>query len=95
MATTDSGHNDTSVQSQPPFGDQAMRAARSDPGGGEIPMKATKPFVVCPERKAIVPVRGVVDKCDKAKRLKEIIPTGLGKSDRSVLLKNFSFTLWN
>ena len=41
-----------------------MGASRSDPGGGEIPMKATEPFVVCPERKAISPVRGVVDKYD-------------------------------
>jgi len=42
-----------------------MGAARSDPGGGVIPMKATKPFAVCPESEAGSPVRGVVDEYDK------------------------------
>jgi len=46
-----------------------MRAARRDPGGGEIPMKAAKPFAVCPEGEAGSPVRGVEDKFDDAKRL--------------------------
>lgn len=48
---------------------QAMGTARSDPGGGEIPMMLTKQFAVCPESEADSPVRGVVDKYDKAKRL--------------------------
>ena len=46
-----------------------MRAARRDPGGGEIPMKAAKPFAVCPESEAGSPVRDVEDKYDDAKRL--------------------------
>ena len=35
------GDNDTSVQSQPPNGDHAMRAADRDPAGGERPMELT------------------------------------------------------
>ena len=38
-AITDAGDNDTSVQSQPPNGDHAMRAADRDPAGGERPME--------------------------------------------------------
>ena len=53
-----------------------MRAARSDPGGGEIPMKATKPFAVCPESEAGSSVRGAVDKYDNAKRLSIYGPVG-------------------
>ena len=40
-AITGTGHNDTSVQSQPPNGDHAMRAADRDPAGGERPMELT------------------------------------------------------
>ncbi len=40
-ATTGTGNNDTSVQSQPPNGDHAMRAADRDPAGGERPMELT------------------------------------------------------
>ena len=36
---TGTGDNDTSVQSQPPNGDHAMRAADRDPAGGERPME--------------------------------------------------------
>ena len=76
---TDSGYNDTSVlpfdlsvearkdfiyKIHPREPSHVMGAARSDPGGGEIPMKATKPFVVCPESVAGFPVRDVVDKYD-------------------------------
>ena len=38
-AITGTGDNDTSVQSQPPNGDHAMRAADRDPAGGERPME--------------------------------------------------------
>ncbi len=38
-ATTGTGDNDTSAQSQPPNGDHAMRAADRDPAGGERPME--------------------------------------------------------
>ena len=38
-AITGAGDNDTSVQSQPPNGDHAMRAADRDPAGGERPME--------------------------------------------------------
>lgn len=76
---TDSGYNDTSVlpfdlsvEASEDFINKiftrepshVMGAARSDPGGGEIPMKATKPFVVCPESEVGSLVRGVVDKYD-------------------------------
>ena len=40
-AMTGTGDNDTSVQSQPPNGDHAMRAADRDPAGGERPMELT------------------------------------------------------
>ena len=40
-AMTGTGDNDTSVQSQPPNGDHAMRAADRDPAGGESPMELT------------------------------------------------------
>ena len=72
-AMTDSGYIDTSVQSQL----IVMRAARSDPGGGEIPMKASKPFAICPKRYLYLYVRGVENKCDgeqkcsQTKRLKK------------------------
>ena len=48
-----------------------MGAARRDPGGGVMPMKATKPFAVSPESKANSPVRGVVDKYDKQNDLNQ------------------------
>ncbi len=38
---TGTGDNDTSVQSQPPNGDHAIRAADRDPAGGERPMELT------------------------------------------------------
>ncbi len=38
---TGTGDNDTSVQSQPPNGDHAMRAAGRDPARGESPMELT------------------------------------------------------
>ena len=41
VAITDTGDNDTSVQSQPPNGDHAMRAAGRDPAWGERPMELT------------------------------------------------------
>ena len=40
-AITGTGDNDTSVQSQPPNGDHAMRAVGRDPARGERPMELT------------------------------------------------------
>jgi hypothetical protein len=49
-----------------------MGAARSDPGGGEIPMKVYRNRLLYARRADRSPVRGVVDKYDDAKRLNKI-----------------------